>query len=273
MTSSRTLSIGGGTMARAIIAGSVGAGVRSGADWLVAEPDPERRAVIGSMGARVFASAREAIGDLDADDQILLAVKPQMFAGVAEDLSGLLAERVVVSIMAGVPSQKVREALGGAARVIRVMPNTPAQIGAGATAIALGAGAHKGDDASAREIFSAVGPVVESLDEDIIAAFTALAGSGPAYVFYLAEAMRLAGESIGFARGQADRIARQTILGAAMLLSESDGSSEALRAAVTSKEGTTQAATDVLDDADLRGVLRRAITAARDRGRELGREV
>ena len=164
----------------------------------------------------------------------------------------------------------VRSALGGRARVIRVMPNTPAQLRRGVSAIAIGEGASEDDAQFAVALFESVGEVVR-VDESMIDAFTALAGSGPAYVFYLAEAMMRAGVEIGFDEATADRIVRGTIAGSAALLSDStDRKPIDLRAAVTSKGGTTFAATQSLDASGAMDAIVRAIIAARDRGRELG---
>ena len=151
------------------------------------------------------------------------------------------------------------------------MPNLPAQLGEGATAIALGAGAKPGDEKLAIELFGAVGPVVVEVAEDLIDAFTAVAGSGPAYVFYLAQAMTKAAVELGFTSSQADQIVRQTIIGSAAMLRTRSESPQDLRAAVTSKGGTTAAATAVLDEAQVIDTFVRALTAARDRGRELGK--
>lgn len=149
------------------------------------------------------------------------------------------------------------------------MPNTPAQVGLGMSAVAPGLGATAQDVAFAARLLGSCGEVIETT-EDLIDAFTALAGSGPAYVFYLAEAMANAGVALGLTPEHADTAARQTLLGAATLLSDSpDLSASELRARVTSKKGTTQAATDVLDERGLAEIMRAAMTAARDRGREL----
>lgn len=134
--------------------------------------------------------------------------------------------------------------------------------------MALGEGVQDGDDALAVQLFEAIGRVVR-IDESLMDAFTAVAGSGPAYVFYLCEAMARAAEEIGFDRDTAEWLARWTVSGAGAVLDAADQPPETLRAAVTSKGGTTAAAMTVLDEAALMTVFVRAITAARDRGREL----
>lgn len=263
--------IGAGRMAEAII---------RGAETLLAErvcvcdPNPERRAMFGCG----FADASEAFDWMRAQEDepgsghVVIAVKPQMFGMVADQLRPLFAaagERVVVSILAGTRSETIRERLG-AVRVVRVMPNTPASIGRGVSAIALGAGAQPGDDAFCARLFEGVG-AVERIDEAMMDAFTAVAGSGPAYTFYLAEAMVAAGVELGFDREQATRIVRGVVSGTGEMLARSNEAPEAMRAAVMSKGGTTAAACNVFDEHDLKAIVAEALRAARDRGEALAR--
>jgi pyrroline-5-carboxylate reductase len=269
----RLLVIGAGNMARAILSGAFHAGALAPLDVLAAEPDPGARARIESLRVRAVAHAHEALQLAPASTPILLAVKPQSLPDVARDcLSSSIpvGDRVVVSILAGAPSAAVRAALGGAARIVRVMPNTPAQIGRGVAGVALGAGSRPGDDALARTLFSSVGDVVP-IDERLMDAFTAVVGSGPAYVFLLAEAMTAAARAVGFDAAVADRIARATVSGAAELMARDTRTPDDLRAAVTSKGGTTAAAMDVFERAGFTDTVVRAITAARDRGAELAK--
>jgi len=270
--------IGGGTMARAIIHSATTAGALDPRLIALAEPLPDRRAALQSWVGSLHSRITEAIAWLLATEQtpgegqILLATKPQSLPQVAEELLPALgtASRIVTTIMAGTPSQKVRTALGGRVRIIRVMPNTPAQIGRGMTAIARGAGSAPGDEHLAERIFEAIGKTV-TITEDMMDAYTALAGSGPAYVFYLAEAMLQAALDMGFDRPAALQIVRETIAGSGLLLAQSRDEPTALREAVTSKGGTTAAATQVLNAAAVAPSISRAILAARDRGTELGR--
>ncbi|MEZ6234470.1 MAG: pyrroline-5-carboxylate reductase [Phycisphaerales bacterium] len=207
---------------------------------------------------------------------MLIAVKPQMFEAVGAELAPVLSstgqsergEPLVVSIMAGTRAAAIRERLGGAVRVVRAMPNTPARIGQGVTGIAAGPGATEADLAVAERLFRACGPVVVRIDEGLMDAFTAVAGSGPAYLFYLAEAMERAAVAVGFDGATARGMVGQTIRGAAALL-EQGADPAALRAAVTSKGGTTAAATGSLDRDGVAEAVGRAIAAGRDRGREL----
>lgn len=266
--------IGAGAMASAILEGAFGAGLLRPAEVVVVEPDESRRSAMAARGCAIIADAAPgaALRALAPDGAVLLATKPQSLADVARALGASPAfAGVVISILAGARSERVREAFGGSARVVRVMPNTPARIGLGVSAVASGAGAREGDDALALRLFGAVGEVVR-VEETMMDAFTALAGSGPAYIFYLAEAMARAGVEMGFDPDDADRITRAVVRGSAELLARSPGeSASALRAAVTSKGGTTEAATRSMDEAQVRESIVRAIVAARDRGAELSR--
>lgn len=215
-------------------------------------------------------------GEVWGDDTVVvLAVKPQMFAAVAAELAPIMSgrsERCVISIMAGVRSATIRERLGDRARVVRAMPNTPARVGQGVTAIAAGPGATEGDMAIAGRLFAALGPVVVRIDEGLMDAFTAVAGSGPAYLFYLAEAMERAAVEVGLDAAMARRVVAQTLRGAAALIDgDGQGDPGLLRAAVTSKRGTTAAAVASLERDGVMECWVRAIVAARDRGAELGR--
>lgn len=256
--------IGGGNMGQAIIRGAVAAGVFRANEIIVAEVDESRREQMAALGCAV---TERAAGASDAP-HIMLAVKPQSFASVADEMPALPAGTIVISIMAGLSSGAIRAGLGGACRVVRVMPNTPCQIGAGMSAIALGAGAQAGDDALARKLFEPIGKVV-TVDESLMYAVTAVSGSGPAYVFLLAEAMEQAATELGIPPEEARTLVMQTILGAARLMDESDQLPRQLREAVTSPGGTTAAALKVMNEGGLPEIVADAITAARDRGREL----
>lgn len=268
--------IGGGNMARAIVMGLLRAEILPPECVAVAEIDPRKRIELADLGIATFADATSVIEWLHGSDtpardgHVLLAVKPQAFASVADGISDLLTRspRRVISIMAGVPSARISASLGGCP-VIRAMPNLPAQVRQGATAVSIGEHARPGDEGFALHVFQSLGPLVVTVPESLLDAFTAVAGSGPAYLFYLAEAMQNAAVSLGFAPDQARLIVAQTLLGAASLLNASDVDPVSLRQSVTSRGGTTQAATEVMDASQVHDVLVKAITAARDRGREL----
>ena len=280
--------IGGGNMGKAIVTGGVNARLLVPSRVCVAERDETRRARIAALGIKVVANACEALAWLsmsapNADDgQVLLAIKPQSLSDLSKECEAQSANssgrvvahpcegRVVISILAGVTSERIYRALGGKCRVIRAMPNLPAAIGRGATALCIGAGASDSDAELAEVLFKGVGPLVMRTREELMDAFTALAGSGPAYVFYLAEAMIAAGVKLGFSPEQSTAIARATIAGSGLMLEQTSQLPDELRAAVTSKGGTTQAATGVLDGARVKQTIVEAIEAAELRGRELG---
>ena len=174
---------------------------------------------------------------------------------------------IVFSILAGVTTDRIADAIGHS-RIVRIMPNLPCSIGYGATGLSRGKSATDEDVASAKELFSQIGIVTE-VPEDLMDAVTAVSGSGPAYVFYLAEAMIAGGKQAGLDTEIADALARQTILGAAALLLQDERSAGELRDAVTSKGGTTAAALQVMDNQHMFDAIVEAVIAARNRGREL----
>ncbi len=273
--SAKLVIIGGGNMARAIARGAIDARVVHASDVVVCEPDEAKRREFEKWGVRATASHTEALQSLGAEGQVLLAVKPQMLGMVAEQVRGHWPVRdagvVVISVLAGAPTTKIREALGNGVRVVRAMPNLAASIRQSATALCVGAGASAGDEDFAAKLCTGIGQLVVRIDESLMDAFTAVAASGPAYVFYLAEAMMKAAVELGFDAGTADRVVRETIVGAAALMAESFEAPGALRAAVTSKGGTTEAAARVLDGRGVMEAIVAALTAARDRGAELSK--
>lgn len=258
--------IGGGNMGSAIARGVVRRRVLGPAEVIVAETAAARHAGLADVGCTVVA---DPAGVLDAE-QVLIAVKPQSFAGVAGAIAPLARSTVVVTIMAGLGTDHIRSRLGEHARVVRAMPNTPCQVGEGMTGIALGAGARPGDETFARQIFEALGRTV-MLDESLMHAVTAVSGSGPAYVYYLAELMQQAAIEIGLDPSDAELLVVQTIIGAGRMLREADMEPAALRRIVTTPGGTTAAALDVMHAGALPQILIDALKAARDRGVELGR--
>ncbi len=239
----------------------------------------------GLLAARIFEPSQISATDIRADrldylkqtfrirtgsapaDIIVLAVKPQQFTAA---ISSFIphSSSLILSILAGVTTARVERELGGASRVVRVMPNTPALVGAGAAGICKGAYATEDDLATAEEIFGAVGVVVRT-EEALMDAVTALSGSGPAYIFHVAEAMIAAGVAQGLSGEVAKRLTVQTIFGAARLLAESGEAPEVLRKKVTSPGGTTEAALKVMSERQLMEIFREAIAAATKRGKEL----
>lgn len=256
--------IGGGKMAEALLGGLIQCGWATAGELHVVEPYHQRRALLGTEHPLLSIGA-EPLDQIDA----VIAVKPDVVAAVLPGLADAEVARVL-SIAAGVRTGIIEAQLPAGARVVRAMPNTPAQIGKGAAAIAGGAAAGPDDLEWARGILAAVG-TVEIVDESDLDAVTGLSGSGPAYVFRLAEALREAGIAEGLTPEVADALTRQTLLGAATLLSESGEDPAVLRRNVTSPGGTTAAGLAVFAEADLGELVGRVVSAATQRSRELGR--
>lgn len=273
MTQKRLIVIGGGNMARAILDGAIAHGVvrvPEEGGLIVVEPDAQRLKYFQDQGAQGFAHIAPIRDRLTPESVVLLAVKPQMLGEVSESVAGMRFEGLVISILAGMRSDRVRAAFGGACRVVRVMPNTPARVGMGVSGVCRGAGATDDDVSAAEYLFQGVGAVVR-VEEDEMDAVTAISGSGPAYVFLLAQAMIEGGMAAGLDASVARALAIQTIRGSAEMLATSGDTPESLRQAVTSPGGTTQAAIMELERREFREIMKRAILAARDRGVELGR--
>ena len=255
--------IGGGKMGEALLAGLVASGWAQPGDLHVVEPDAARRDAIDAAAPGVSVSSNPIAGT-DA----VIAVKPDVVAAVVPALAAAGATRVL-SIAAGVRTGAIEASLPAGTPVVRAMPNTPALVGQGAAAIAPGAAATSGDLEWARGILEAVGTVV-AVDESDLDAVTGLSGSGPAYVFRLAEALRAAGIEQGLDATVADALVRQTLLGASTLLASSGEDPGRLRENVTSPGGTTAAGLAELDDGDFMDLIDRVVDAATRRSRELG---
>jgi len=256
------LIVGGGRMGEALLGGLLAAG-RDAHEFAVTEVSAERRAALEAAYPGVAVSA----GPVAAAGAVL-AVKP----GIVPDAARAAAEagaRRFLSVAAGVTTQAIEAAVGPSLPVVRAMPNTPALIGAGAAAISAGAAADEDDLAWAEAILGAVGIVVR-VPEASLDAVTGLSGSGPAYVFLVAEAMADAGVLAGLPRDVAETLAFQTLLGSARLLMEEDASPAALKAAVTSPGGTTAAGLRELERHGVRGAFLEAVMAAAERSRALG---
>lgn len=261
--------LGGGNMAEALIRGLVQGGhVPPDRVW-ASGPRPERMAELTrAYGVRVTGDNR----DLARQSQILvLSVKPQIMERVLLEVSDAVQPGgLVISLAAGVPTAAIERRLPGGSRVIRAMPNTPAVVGAGATAIARGSHAEPGDLELAKFVFDAVGISVV-LDESQLDAVTGLSGSGPAYIFLILEALADAGVKVGLSRRTAQRLAAQTVMGSAKLLLDTDGHPGQLKDMVTSPGGTAIAGLHTLEQGGLRTTLINAVEAATLRSRELGR--
>lgn len=261
--------IGGGNMATALIEGLIAAGTSLPEE--ICASDVRKEALDGLAqrhGIRTTQDNAVACGA----DVVILSVKPQVFPALLPEIASHIGSQcLVISIAAGVPLSVMESKLSQDARVIRSMPNTPALVAAGATAIAAGKHASADDMATAQQIFESVGVCVR-VPENLMDAVTALSGSGPGYVFLLAEALVDAGVNVGLPHADATRLALQTIHGAGKLLASSADAPAELRRKVTSPGGTTQAGIGVLEARGLRDTVKAAVEAARDRGAELGRE-
>lgn len=255
--------IGGGRMGEALVGGLLTSGALAAADVRVVEAVEARRTELTDVlpGVAIATEPARAEGTV-------IAVKPGDVAAACHAAAAAGSGRVL-SIAAGVTVRALEAALAPGTAVVRAMPNTPALVGVGAAAIAPGTSASDDDLAWAERLLGAVGMVVR-VDESLLDAVTGLSGSGPAYVFLVAEALIDAGEQAGLSRGISTSLTMQTILGAATLLAKGDDTPEALRAAVTSPNGTTAAGLRVLDEHGLRGAFAEAVAAATERSRELG---
>jgi len=264
--------VGGGNMGTALVAGlrrarQGDADAGGSGEVVLVERLPARRRQLEQRftdgGVTVAADLPPSVGSA------VIAVKPHDVEAACRDLAAAGAGRVL-SIAAGVTLSSLRGWLGDGPAVLRAMPNTPALVSAGASAVAPGPGAGEADVAWARGILEAVGSV-EVVEERHLDAVTGLSGSGPAYLFLVAEALIDGGVLNGLPRAVAARLATQTILGAGRMLTESGESPEALRAAVTSPGGTTAAGLRALEARAVRAALLEAVTASAERAAELGR--
>jgi pyrroline-5-carboxylate reductase len=258
--------VGAGMMGEALATGLIAA-AWSPDDIVLADVDAarvERAATV--LRVRATTSSRDAAASADGT---LIAVKPQDAADALREVSGAVGASGLVSIVAGFRTKAIEDLVGGGASVVRAMPNTPARVGRGVTALAAGSAATAATRGLAEEIFGAVGPVMW-LDEEQLDAVTALSGSGPAYVFLLAEALVDAAKTLGLPADAARTLAFETIEGAGRMLTQTGLDPQTLRGQVTSKGGTTEAAIAVLEDAGLRKIVAEAMVAAQRRSRELG---
>jgi len=215
-----------------------------------------------------YAIAISGLGALAHCDIVILAVKPQNIDGVLEEIKFYGRDRLYISIAAGITTARIEKALGARPRVIRVMPNTPALVGEGISALCKGRYASAKDLNAADEIFSSVGETV-NISEKYFDLVTAVSGSGPAYFFYLKEALIGAALRLGMDRATAKKLVAKTALGAARLLMESGSGPEDLRRRVTSKGGTTEQAIKVFERSGMKRIVEKAVAAAAKRSRQL----
>jgi pyrroline-5-carboxylate reductase len=260
--------IGGGNMGEAMLAAVLEKGLAGPEDIGVAELSPERQDYLAERyGVKVTGDSRDVASGADV---VVLAVKPQSMADVYQDLAGSLQpEQLVLSIVAGVRIDAICRGLGHR-RVVRVMPNTPAQVGEGMSGWTATAEVSAEQKALARSVLGAMGREIYFTDEEHIDMVTAVSGSGPAYFFLFAECLADAAVEIGLSREDAEALVEQTMLGAARLVAESGETPAELRHKVTSKGGTTERALRVFEENGLADIARKAVAAACRRARELG---
>jgi pyrroline-5-carboxylate reductase len=270
--------IGAGNMAEALARGLVENKVFKASELIASDVDAARRRKF--KGALKIEVTTDNLKLLNVSRAVLFAVKPQTIDAVLTELgravggapgkSGLTS-RLFVSIAAGVTLDRLERALGGRARVIRVMPNAPAMVGQGMAALVRGRNANRADEAFALKIFRAVGDAVALKDEAMLDAVTALSGSGPAYVYLFAKSLADAAVAQGLPAELALRMALKTIRGAEENMRRSPMTAAELIRIVASPGGTTEAALKQLDADGFSAIVARAIQAAAERSRELGR--
>lgn len=265
---SRIAFIGGGNMASALIGGLVRAG-RDPAAIIIVEPFEAQRARL----AQSFGVQAQAVADarLAAAATVVWAVKPQLFAAAAAPCATYIGQALQLSVMAGVRSDAIARA-SGSDSVVRSMPNTPALIGRGITGLYARAAVSAAQRAEVEALFAPTGATLWVAQEDALDAVTALSGSGPAYVFYVLEAMMQAAAEMGLSPEQGRQLALATFDGATALAAASKETAATLRAQVTSPGGTTHAALTVLEGAGVKAAFVKALHAAQARAAELGRE-
>jgi pyrroline-5-carboxylate reductase len=255
-------------MGEALIRGLVKTGLIPPESVLVSDVRPERLDALGrTYGVRTLPDNPAVLRQVDV---VILAVKPQILGEVLDEIAPITPGRLLISVAAGVSTATIRRHLPPGARLIRTMPNTPALVLEGATAIARADGLAPGDLEMAQEIFSAVGQTVV-LDEALMDAVTGLSGSGPAYIALVVEALADGGVRVGLDRKTAMTLAAQTVLGSARLLLETGTHPGQLKDMVTSPGGTAIAGIHTLESGGLRRTLIDAVERATQRARDLGR--
>lgn len=261
--------IGGGNMARGIIGGLLGKGARPSSITVSEPQEASRQALVSDFGVRVTADNTEAVRGAQV---VVLAVKPQLMSGVARALSAALRDSrpLVISVAAGIRADRLQHWLGAGIAVVRSMPNRPALIGCGASGLYADASVPPASRRLAELVLASTGLTVWVKTEDQIDAVTALSGSGPAYFFRLAELMAEAGTALGLDADVARQLAAQTLAGAGQLVAaEKSPDLARMRAEVTSRGGTTEAALNTFAAQGFEQLVAAAMTAAEHRSREL----
>lgn len=268
MTTERTIGfIGAGNMAEAMIRGLLRGKDFAPEQVRASGPRAERMRELRELYAIETTTDNKVVA---ASEIVVLSVKPQILSRVLDEVAETIhPDALVISIAAGVPVAAIQARLAGGTRVVRAMPNTPALVDAGATAIAGGEHARESDLADAKRIFDAIGITV-ILEESQLDAVTGLSGSGPAYVFLILEALSDGGVKVGLSRRTAQLLAAQTVFGSAKLLLETNEHPGRLKDMVTSPGGTAITGLHTLENGGVRTTLMNAVEAATRRSRELG---
>jgi pyrroline-5-carboxylate reductase len=262
--------IGGGNMARAMVIGLLESG-HDPARLYVSDPSTSQRQLIQSLNPELHVSDTNA-GVAEDSDILVLAVKPQIAMDVANDIRALRRpeNQLIISIMAGITLSALESTLAPTRSVVRIMPNQPALVGAGMSALVATAGTEIAHREQAQYVAEATGRAVWIEDEELMNAVTAISGSGPAYFYLLMEIMENCAVEMGLPKSLAQTLTRQTGLGAGRVAAESQEDLQQIRESVTSKGGTTAAALAVLEQGKIRDIVATALFAARDRSLELG---
>src|SRR2546430_2155479 len=260
--------LGAGKMATALAKGFIRAGLVTAKQIIASDPvAPSAAAFAKEVGAKTTAFNPDVVKFADV---LVLAVKPDQVSGVLAEIREHFTEKhLLISIAAGVPLARLEAGLGAGARLIRVMPNTPALVGASATAFAPGKSALPEDAALAQKLFNAVGLAFQ-VKESLLDAVTGLSGSGPAYVYLFIEGLSDGGVAAGLPRDIATKLAAQTVLGSARMVLETGLHPGALKDNVTSPGGTTSEGLHELEKGDFRGTAISAVRAATEKSRKLG---
>jgi pyrroline-5-carboxylate reductase len=261
--------IGGGNMAQALIAGLRKQGAAADSIRVVEPLASTRQLLIDQLGVHALPQANDSLGDTQL---VVWAIKPQLFQAVAQPLKDLFPQALHLSVAAGIRSDSITQWLE-TERVVRAMPNTPALVGLGQTGLYARGAVSAEQRQQVEALLQAVGQSIWVSSEDLLDAVTAVSGSGPAYVFYVIEAMVAAGMRMGLTPAQAHQLAVGTMVGAAELARASSEAPAVLRERVTSKGGTTHAAISSMQADGLPALFEKAMVAARDRAVSLGDEL
>jgi pyrroline-5-carboxylate reductase len=261
--------VGGGNMAKALLAGLLRKGLTTPDRLFVSDPLSSRRDLLRrKFAVSVTADNRAAVQGADI---VVLCVEPQVLDDVLTELAPSLASNpLLISVAAGYPLSRLQDRVAGAARLVRAMPNTPSAIGEGVTAMSLAPGLSSEDRETARQLFESVGTVVV-VEERLLDAVTGLSGSGPAYVFAMIEALADGGVLAGLPRATAQQLAAQTVAGAASMVLQQGEHPAVLKDRVASPGGTTITGLAQLEQGRLRATLISAVEAATQRSQELGK--